>query len=306
MEWLNYHHLLYFWVVAREGSIAAATKKLNLTQPTISSQLRLLEDSLGEKLFTKSGRGLALTEAGNIALRYADEIFALGRELRDTLRDRPTGKPAQLTVGIADVVPKLVAYRILRPAFAGNADIHMICREGPPAALLAGLSQHEIDLVLTDAPAAATPLRAYNHFLGESGTTLFAAPALANRLKRDFPRSLQGAPLLMPGASTQLRRALELWLDANAVEPRRLGEFDDLALMIAFGRGGTGIFPAATIIESEIESQYGVRVVGRLPDVRERFYAVSAERRLKNPIVGAITSAARREAFEGGRRDRNG
>lgn len=306
MEWLNYHHLLYFWVVAREGSVSAAAKKLNLTQPTISAQLRALEISLGEKLFAKSGRGLVLTEPGRIALRYADEIFALGRELRDTLRDRPTGKPVRLTVGIADVMPKLVAYRILRPAFEGGSEIEIVCREGSPEVLLGLLGQHEVDLVLTDAPASSTPIRAYNHFLGESGTTFFAAPALANSVKKDFPRSLAGAPMLLPGASTQLRRALELWLDANAIEPRRVGEFDDLALMTAFGRGGTGIFPAPTVIEQEIESQYGVRVVGRLPMVRERFYAVSAERKIKNPIVGAITSAARREAFEGGRRDRNG
>lgn len=306
VEWLNYHHLLYFWVVAREGSIAAATKKLNLTQPTISAQLKALEQSLGETLFAKSGRGLALTEAGKIALTYADEIFALGRELRDTLRDRPTGKPRRLTVGIADVVPKLVAYRILRPAFAGDAQIEIVCREGSPETLLMLLGQHEVDLVLTDAPASSTPIRAYNHFLGESGTTFFAAAAIANSTKKEFPRSLAGAPLLLPAATTQLRRALELYLDANGIEPRRVGEFDDLALMMAFGRGGTGIFPAPTVIEDEIESQYGVRVVGRLPMVRERFYAVSAERKVKNPVVSAITSAARRDAFEGGRRDRNG
>lgn len=304
MDGLNYHHLHYFWVVAREGSIAAATKKLNLTQPTISAQLRLLEEALGEKLFERAGRGLVLTEAGRIARRYADEIFALGRELRDTLRDRPTGRPVRITVGIADVVPKLVAYRILRPAFEGGKDVELICREGPTETLLGLLAQHEADLVLTDAPASATPLRAFNHFLGESGTTFFAAPALAERLKADFPRSLEGAPLLLPGAGTQLRRGLELWLDASAIAPRRVGEFDDLALMIAFGRGGTGIFPAPSAIEDEVESQYGVRIIGRLPDVRERFYAVSGERKVKNPVVGAITGAARRDLFEGGSRDR--
>src|SRR5687768_7852312 len=167
MEWLNYHHLLYFWTVAREGSIAGATKKLNLTQPTISAQLRQLEDSLGEKLFEKSGRGLVLTEAGKVALRYADEIFALGRELRDTLRDRPTGKPLRVTIGIADVVPKLVAWRMLSPAFAAAAEIEMVCREAPSETLLGLLGQHEVDLVITDAPASGKALRAYNHLLGE-------------------------------------------------------------------------------------------------------------------------------------------
>ena len=294
MEWLNYHHLLYFWVVAREGSIVAATKKLNLTQPTISAQIRLLEESLGEKLFEKQGRSLVLTEAGRVALRYADEIFALGRELRDTLRDRPTGRPVRITVGIADVVPKLVAYRVLRPAFDAAADVEMVCREGSSESLLVLLGQHEVDLVLTDAPTAAAPLRAYNHLLGESGTSLFAAPGLAASLKKHFPRSLDGAPMLFPGAATQIRRALELWLDGSGITPKRVGEFDDLALMTAFGRAGTGIFPAPTAIEREIESQNNVKVVGRLPEVKERFYAVSAERKIKNPIVSAITSAARR------------
>ena len=292
MEWLNYNHLFYFWVVAREGSIAAATRKLNLTQPTISAQLRLLEDSLGEKLFAKSGRGLQLTEAGKIALKYADEIFALGRELRDTLRDRPTGKPVRVTVGIADVMPKLVAYRVLRRAFDAGQDVELVCRESSSEALLGLLAQHEVDLVLTDAPAAGTPLRAFNHFLGESGTTFFAAAALANQVKDDFPRSLHGAPLLLPSANTQLRRTLELWFDANAINPRRVGEFDDLALMMTFARGGTGIFPAPALIEDDVESQYGVRIIGRLAEVKERFYAVSAERKVKNPLVGAITSAA--------------
>lgn len=301
MEWLNYHHLLYFWVVAREGSIARATERLHLTQPTISTQLRMLEESLGEKLFEKSGRNLVLTEAGRIAFRYAEEIFALGRELRDTLRDRPTGKPPRVTVGIADVVPKLIAYRILRPAFDTGTDIELVCREASRETLFAQLAQHEVDLVLSDAPASAAPLRAYNHLLGESGTTFFATPNMAAGLKKKrFPESLAGAPLLVPGAGTQLRRALESWLDAHAIEPKRMGEFDDLALLTMFGRNGVGIFPAPTAIEKEIELQYNVRVVGRLPEVKERFYAVTAERKIKNPIVSAITSAARRELFEGG------
>lgn len=304
MEWLNYNHLFYFWVVAREGSIAAATRKLNLTQPTISAQLRQLEDSLGEKLFEKSGRGLVLTEAGRVALRYADEIFALGRELRDTLRDRPTGKPVRVTIGIADVVPKPIAYRVLRPAFSASADIEMVCREGPADTLLMLLAQHEADLVITDAPASGALLRSYNQLLGESGTTFFAAPALAASAKKNFPRSLHGAPLLLPGVATQIRRAIELWLDSTGIVPRRVGEFDDLALMTAFGRAGTGVFPAPSVIEDEIESQFDVKVVGRLPEVKERYYAVSAERKIKNPIVSAITTAARREVFEGGSHDR--
>lgn len=306
MEWLNYHHLLYFWTVAREGSIAAATRKLNLTQPTISAQLRQLEDSLGEKLFEKSGRGLVLTAAGRIALRYADEIFALGRELRDTLRDRPTGKPVRVTIGVSDVLPKLVAYRILRPAFEAASEIEMVCREAPADTLLTLLGVHEVDLVLTDAPAAGAPLRAYNHLLGESGTTFFASPALAASAKKNFPRSLKDIPLLLPGDGTQLRRGLELWFESNGIAPHRVGQFDDLALMSAFGGAGSGIFPAPTAIERETEEQYNVRAIGRLPEVKQRFYAVSAERKIKNPIVSAVTSAARRELFEEVSRDRRG
>jgi LysR family transcriptional activator of nhaA len=306
VAWLNYHHLYYFWTVAHEGSIAAATRKLHLTQPTISAQLRQLEESLGEKLFEKSGRGLTLTEAGRTSLRYADEIFALGRELRDTLRDRPTGKPLRVTIGVADVVPKVIAYQVLRSAFQAGTAIEMVCREASSEELLRLLGQHEVDLVLTDAPTASAPLRAYNHLLGESGTTFFAAPSLVTAARKHFPRSLDGAPLLLPGDGTQLRRALELWLDATGIHPKRIGVFDDLALMTDFGRAGVGIFPAPSVIEKEIETQYNVRVVGRLPDVKERFYAVAAERKIKNPIVSAITSAARREVFEGGSRERNG
>lgn len=299
MEWINYHHLLYFWVVARQGSIAKATEELNVTQPTISTQLRQLEEALGEKLLEKSGRGLVLTEAGKVAFRYADEIFALGRELRDTLRDRPTGKPLRVTIGVADVVPKLIAYRVLRPALDAAREVEIVCREASSEALLGMLVQHEIDLVLTDAPASGRVPRAFNHHLGQSGTTFFASAAVAAAHCRDFPRSLDGAPLLLSGPATQIRRSIDQWLDENDLTPRRVAEFDDLALMTAFGRGGAGIFPAPTAIERELETQYNVRVVGRVPELKERFYAVTPERKVKNPIVTAITTRARRDLFRG-------
>jgi LysR family transcriptional activator of nhaA len=214
------------------------------------------------------------------------------------LRDRPSGKPLRVAVGIADVVPKLVAYRALRPALELSSEIEMVCREGSSEQLLHLLSQHEVDLVLTDAPAASAPLRAYNHLLGESGTTLFAAPALAASLRRKgFPKCMNDAPLLLPGASTQVRRSLELWLDHAGIRARRVCEFDDLALMTVFGRAGVGVFPAPSGLESELEAEYHVSVVGRLPEVKERFYAVSAERKIKNPFVSAITSAAQRGIF---------
>lgn len=300
MEWLNYNHLYYFWVVATEGSIARGRLRLHLTQPTISAQLRQLEESLGEKLFERSGRGLTLTESGKVVFRYAEEIFALGRELRDTLRDRPTGRAVRVTVGIADVVPKLVAYRIIQPAFEAVPDVELVCREAGTSSLLTLLANHEVDLVLTDAPASGVPLRAYNHLLGETTTTFFATGALAAQYRKGFPGSLDGAPLLLPGAGSQLRRNLELWLDATGIAPRRVAEFDDLALMTVFGRTGKGIFPAPAVMEKEMEAQYDVRVVGRVREVRERFYAISGERKIKNPIVSAITTTARRELFEGG------
>jgi LysR family transcriptional activator of nhaA len=192
---------------------------------------------------------------------------------------------------------------VLRPAFAAAPEVQMICREAPSESLFELLGQHEVDLVITDRPASGTPLRAYNHVLGESGTTFFAVPAVAASLRKRFPESLDGASMLLPGENTQIRQALELWLDSTGIKPRRVGEFDDLALMTAFGRAGSGVFPGPTAIEREIESEYHVRVVGRLPEVKERFYAVTAERKIKNPMVSAITSAARREVFDGGLRE---
>ncbi len=292
MEWLNYHHLYYFWTVAREGSIARATKVLHLTQPTISAQLRNLEESLGETLLERSGRGLALTEAGRVAFRYADEIFTLGREMRDTLRDRPTGKPRRATIGIADVVPKLVAYRILRPALDPGADVELVCREGGTDALLDALAQHEVDLVLTDAPASRRPLHAFTHFVGESGMSFFGSAALASAHAAGFPLSLSGAPLLVPAAGTQLRRGLETWLDERAIAPRRVGEFDDLALLTVFGTAGRGIFPAPTVIERDVDAGSSLRVIGRAPELTQRYYLVSAGRKIRNPIVAAIIGAA--------------
>ena len=294
MHGMNYQHLYYFWAVAREGSIAAATKLLHLTQPTISTQLRQLEQELGEKLLQKSGRGLALTESGRVAFLYADEIFALGRELRDTLRDRPGGRPLRATVGIVDVVPKLVAYRILRAAL-DEKDVELVCREGDAGVLLDALAQHEVDLVLTDAPVSRAPLRATSHLVGESGTSFFASPALAAACGSDFPGSLSGAPLLLPAAGTQLGRALASWFDANGIEPRRAAEFDDLALLTVFGTAGRGIFPGPTAIERDIESSANVRVIGRVRELKQRYYLVAAERKIRNPIVATIIAAAKRE-----------
>jgi LysR family transcriptional regulator, transcriptional activator of nhaA len=298
MEWLNYHHLLYFWTVVREGGISKAADKLHLSQPTISAQIRQLEASFGERLFQKHGRTLVPTDVGRLVFRYADEIFGIGRELMEALRGRPAGRPLQLTVGVANVVPKLIVYRLLRPAAQDPEAVHLVCREDTTERLLADLAAHALDVVITDAPAPAhVRVRAFSHLLGESDTAFFAPAALAARLRRRFPLSLQDAPVLLPTAHTALRRDLDDWFEKKDVRPRVVGEFDDTALMKVFGQGIPAVFPAPAAIEQDICRFYGVRVVGRTNGVRERYYALSVERRLKHPGVLAITSAARAELF---------
>src|SRR5690242_13552760 len=239
MEWLNYHHLFYFWIVAKEGSIVAASDKLRLTQATISSQLRSLEENLGEKLFVRSGRRLMLTETGRVAFRYADEIFTLRRELMDTLRGRPLGQPLRFRVGISDILPKLIAQRLLEPAFQIAEGIRMICHEGTTELLLAQLALHELDLVLTDAPVGSgIKVRAFNHSLGHCGLTIFGSAKLALEYRRGFPPSLTGAPFLLPTENTNLRRSLNQWFEASDIHPVIVGEFDDSALLKVFGQQG--------------------------------------------------------------------
>ena len=298
MEGLNYHHLLYFWVVACHGSVTRAAAELRLAQSTVSTQLRTLEEVLGEKLFARTGRRLVLTDVGRLVFRYADEIFGLGRELLETVKGRPTGQPMRLTVGIADAVPKLIAYRLLGPALTGAEPVRIICREDKPDRLLAQLAAHGLDLVLSDAPIGpTTKVRAFNHLLGECGVTFFATPALARTCRRGFPRSLGGAPMLLPTDNTALRRSLDDWFVSEDIRPRVASEFEDSALLMAFGQAGMGLFPAPSAIERQVRSQYGVVVVGRLDTVRERFYAISGERRLKHPAVVAISEAARQRVF---------
>jgi LysR family transcriptional activator of nhaA len=298
MEWLNYHHLLYFWTVAREGSVVKAAEQLRLTQPTISGQLRTLEESLGEKLFERAGRRLVLTDVGRVVYRYADEIFSIGRELLDTLNDRPTGRPYRLVVGVADVMPKVLVRRLLAPALALPEGVQLVCREDKTERLLAALSVHELDVVLADAPMGPqVSVKAFNHLLGESGVSLLAARPLAAKLKRGFPASLHQAPMLVPAEHTTLRRSIDQWLDARGVRPRVVAEFDDSALMKVFGQSGTGVFPAPAVVEQDVCRRYSLSVVGRLEDVRERFYAISVEKRLKHPAVVAISEAARHDLF---------
>lgn len=298
MEWLNYHHLLYFWTVAREGSIARACEKLFLAQPTISGQLRVLEKAVGDKLFARSGRGLVLTETGRTVYRYADEIFSLGRELQDTLRGRPAGRPMRLLVGVADVLPKLVSFRLLEPALALSDPVQIICREDKPERLLSDLSIHGLDIVLSDAPVGPhVKVRAFNHLLGECGVAVMGKAALARPFRKGFPASLDGAPFLLPTENTSLRRALDQWFDRRSIRPSIRAEFEDSALLKVFGQAGVGLFVVPTAVENEVRKQYGVELVGRVEEVRERFYAISVERKLKHPAVVAISEAARQELF---------
>ena len=300
MDWLNYHHLLYFWTVVREGGVSKAAEKLRLSQPTVSAQVKMLEGALGEALLERQGRTLALTEVGRVVYRYADEIFTIGRELQGTLKGRPSGRALHFTVGVANAVPKLIAYRLLRPAIEGPEAVRVTCREDHPDQLVAQLAVHALDVVISDGPAAPhVRVKVFNHLLGESGTTFFAAGPLARRIRRGFPRSLNDTPTLLPTINTALRRALDQWFEAEDLHPPVAGEFEDSALLKAFGESGRAVFPAPTAIEREVCRHYRVAVVGRAPKVRERYYAISAERRLKHPGVLAITATARTELFSG-------
>ncbi len=298
MQWLNYHHLLYFWMVAKEGSIAAASKRLHLSQPTISTQIKTLEDQLGVPLFDRSGRRLLLTETGRVAFRYADEIFSLGRELLDVLHERPLGRPLRLVVGVTYVIPKLIAYRLIEPALRLGEGLHVVCQEDRFDRLLAQLARHELDLVISDVPLGSdVSVKAFNHPLGQCGLSLFAAPALAAKLKRGFPRSLDRAPFLLPMPGTMIRRELDRWFDELDVHPEILGQFDDSALMKVFGQSGVGAFAGPSAIEKEIKRQYNVQVIGRTDAIKEQFYAITVERRLKHPGVVLISESAKSALF---------
>ncbi|HYG77526.1 MAG TPA: transcriptional activator NhaR [Planctomycetota bacterium] len=299
MDWLNYHHLLYFWVVAREGSVTRASQQLHLSQPTLSAQIRALETALKVKLFARAGRNLVLTDAGRRVYRYADQIFPLGRELLESVHGSPAGRPVRLIVGITDVIPKMIAYELLKPALSQQGNVQIVCREDKPERLLADLSVHELDVVLTDAPVPPTvKVRAFNHLLGECGIVVFGERKLASRYRRGFPKSLNGAPLLIPGEGTSLRRSLEHWFAASEIKPRVLGEFDDTALMNAFGQAGVGLFVAPAVIQKQVCSQFGVKAVGAIDTIRERYYAVSIERKLTHPAVAAISDSARHTLFK--------
>lgn len=298
MEWLNYHHLQYFWMAAREGGVSRASEKLGLSQPTISAQIKRLEDVLGVKLFQRQGRSLVLSDTGRVVYQYADEIFGVGRELLEALKSGQTGRALPLTIGVSNAVPKLVVCRLLRPMMQGTDSVRLICREENTEQLLGHLATHTLDVVLTDTPAPPhIRVKAFNHVLGESDTAFFAPPAKAAALRRRFPQSLHDLPMVVPTANTALRRDLEGWFDRIDVRPRIIAEFEDPALMKAFGSESDLVFPSPAAIERDVCRLYGMRTIGRTDAVRERYYAISAERRLKHPAVIAITSAARDDLF---------
>lgn len=297
MDWINYHHLLYFWTVARTGSIAKASQELLLSPPTISSQISRLEEQLGEKLFVRSGRRLVLTEAGDITFRYAEEIFALGRELTDTLRGRPTGHPLRLRVGVADPLPKWIAYHLISPALQLPGPVRIICYEHRPDRLLAELAVNELDVVLSDAPVGPqVKVRAFNHLLGECDVGFYGNRKIAARLRRGFPGSLDGVPFLLPTEDSSMRASLDQWFSQQQIRPSIVGEFDDFSLLRTFAEAGHGAFAAPWLLGSEMR-HYGFVLIGRTSSIRSRFYAISVERKIKNPAVVAISEAARQKIF---------
>jgi LysR family transcriptional regulator, transcriptional activator of nhaA len=300
MEWLNYHHLLYFWTVARTGSIANASKELLLAPPTISAQISRLEDTLGEKLFVRSGRRLTLSEPGRIVSRYADEIFGLGREMLDTLKDRPTSQPLRVQIGVVDVLPKLIAYQLIVPVLYIPSRVRIICREDRADRLLAELAVNELDAVLADAPMGAeVKVRAFNHLLGECGVSFYGTRKLAAVRRARFPRSLDRAPVLLPTGHTAIRPGLDQWFEKEGVRPEVVGEFDDFALLRTFGEAGLGILPAPSLLDQEMHRRYRFERIGGTDEVRVQFYAISGERKIKNPAVVAICEMARHKIFQG-------
>ncbi len=294
MQWLNYHHLYYFWRTAKAGSISRAAQELRLRQPTISAQIASLELSLQKKLFLRQGKKLVLTEEGHLAVRYAEEIFLAGKELVDVMGDRHTGRALDCAVGIVDAVPKLIAYKFLEPTYKLAEPVRLECHESNSEHLLTLLANHKLDMVLSDSPIPGdSGIKGFNHLVGETQIGFFGRAELVRKLRRGFPASLQGAKLLLPIANSVLRRNLEQWFADVNVRPLVMGEFEDSALMKCFGEGGIGIFPAPIAISREIQRHYSVRLLATVPGIVERYYAISLARRIKNPVTEAIVSKAR-------------
>ena len=295
---LNYRHLYYFWVVAKEGSVTRAAERLDVAVQTISAQLALLEQSVGKALLAPQGRRLVLTEAGRTALTYADQIFLLGEQLQDVLAETDVGQTMRLTVGLSDSLPKLTASRLLDAALKLPQKVKLVCHEDDFESLLGELSVHKLDVILTDRPVpSGTNLRVFSHLLGESETMLYGVPELAKKYRDGFPSSLKGAPLLLPTRNHAVRGRLDHWFESHDVRPDIVGEFDDSAMLNTFGRTGLGMFPAPSALASAVEEQFGAVPVGELTHVREQVYAISNERKIKHPAVDAILTASHVSVF---------
>ena len=299
LEWLNYHHLYYFWMVAREGTVSAAANQLRLARPTVTTQIRDLEKSFGHKLFRQQGRGLVLTEFGQQVFPFAEEIFSVGRELREFVKTGQIGDRIRFRVGMPDVVPKLIAFELLKPALQMADPLRVVCSEGPLTQLLADLALHKLDLVLSDSPAPTSyDVQVYSHELGACGLSLLATASLTKAYEPDFPQSLSNAPLLLPTEHTAVRRSLDRWLHDREIYPQIAAEFQDSALLKVFGQAGEGIFPVPTAIEDIVIKQYGVQLVGRIADIRDKFYAISVEKRVQHEATLRIVKQARSQLFD--------
>lgn len=302
MDWLNYHHLLYFWMVAREGSVQRASEVLHVTPASVSVQVRQLEQSLGVSLLEKRGRGLALTKMGEQVALYATDIFSTGRELLEMVKGQPTGRPLELRVGVRDVMPKLAAFHLLQPALNSENPVKLVCHEGDMAQLVADLAIHKLDMILSD--TALDPLykvQAYSHRLGESDVVIVGSKKLARKYRKDFPASLDGAPFLLPTANSVLRRLMDQWFDDLDLTPVVKGEFDDSAMLKIAGRHGLGLFAIPTSVEDDVTAIYGLQTIGTAAGVKEHFYAVTVEKKLKHPGVSAICEHARADSRGGGK-----
>lgn len=298
MEFLNYHHLRYFWMVAKEGGLRKAADKLHVSQPTISAQIQALEGVLGAKLFHRTGRNLVLTETGQHTLVYAEEIFFTGQDLLDSVKQRPTSRPLRVRLGVADALPKLITYRMIEPIFRLPQPVQVSCWETKVSDMLGELTAYRLDVVLADEPASSgVTANVFNHFLGECGVTFCAEPRLAAKLRRGFPKSLNGAPALLPMSNSGLRRSLEKWFHAVGVRPRLVGEIEDPAFVNILALHSLGFMSVPTLVAKEIVTRFGFRAIGRTDECQQQFYAITAERKLTHPAVVAITSQARGRLF---------
>jgi LysR family transcriptional activator of nhaA len=294
MEWLNYHHLQYFWRVVRAGGVTEAARELRVSTPAVSAQLKELQESVGEPLLTRSGRKLVLTEMGRTVFTYAEDIFSLGQELMDTVKNRPTGRPLRVDIGVVDVLPKMIAHWFIEPALRLPEAVRIVCREASSDQLITRLATLELDVVLSDSPAdPSRNIRAYNHLLGESAIAFVGIGSIVNRLKGKFPQCLSGVPMLLPTDNTSIRRNLDYWFEVNSIQPLIVGEFEDYALLRAFAQAGTAVFPIPSVFAAELRKQDKLVTIGSTKEVKTLFYAISAERKLKHPAVVAICESAR-------------